>query len=171
MVSVVAVWFLVSNFRGKTRMTFRAGCYVWVMLLAGISFIFSGMIGMAKPLFVQTPPRINPTTTATRQIPVRATPQNFQKCEKALSINSSMEGQTLCVYGVISYTREFYGASQVRFGGDNTFFFSSGTIYYPNATSGRCVYATGKVLLSSEQVPYIQVDKNPLYDCEGWMLK
>lgn len=80
-----------------------------------------------------------------------------------------MKGRQVCVFGTASTLREYYGASQIRFGDDADFFFSSGTFYYPEVQPGVCVYSMGEILLSSENVPYIQVDKNPVYTCESWM--
>jgi hypothetical protein len=95
------------------------------------------------------------------------TPEN--DCAHWSDVNTNMAGRTACVYGTVDHTREFFGASQLRFGNDSEFFFSSGTIYYPDIGRGDCVYTTGRIELSSERVPYININDTGLFLCESWM--
>lgn len=89
-------------------------------------------------------------------------------CLPVEQITAQMAGQELCVYGTVLRVQEYYGATQLRFGGMDEFFFSSGSIYYPDIGAGDCVYAIGPVLLSAERVPYINIEE-ALYLCESWM--
>lgn len=99
------------------------------------------------------------------------TPSDELECFRAIYIEDWMANKgTGCVFGTVVRVQEYQGATQLRFGTDQQFFFSSGSIYYPDIGAGDCVYAKGEILLSAEGVPYIDIDKNDLYLCEPWMV-
>jgi hypothetical protein len=114
------------------------------------------------PTLPRHTPTVNTPFTTYSRPTIAATPS----CLPWSEVTPQMEGSKVCVYGTVSYLREYSGASQIRFGTDSDFFFSSGTIYYPGVKKGACVTATGEVLLSSENVPYIKVDENKIHLCE-----
>lgn len=154
---------------GNIKLTFRAGCYIWLIFFAGIGFTLSGIGEMFSPTSTTPTPTIIPTKTPLPSALTKMGVPTETLCYLWSEVTPKMKGQNVCVYGTITSLREYYGASQIRFGSDSDFFLSSGTIYYPDAKPEACVYAEGVILLSSEQVPYIQVDKNPVYICESWM--
>lgn len=40
---LIAIFFLFQKSDGKIRLTTRAGCYMWLLLFAGLSFIWDGL--------------------------------------------------------------------------------------------------------------------------------
>ena len=73
----------------------------------------------------------------------------------------------MCAYGEVARIADLGNAWQIRF--DAHFFLAGGAFYYPDIKKGDCVYAEGEVLLSSENVPYINIDNDNLFYCEDWM--
>ena len=139
-----------------------------------LCFILISAYGIIKdtflfPLIYPPPPTLTRPvfTQPATSVALSATPA--RSCTHWAEITATMKGQQLCVYGKVATLREYLGASQIRFGGDDEFFFSSGAIYYPEVQPAACVFATGEILLSAEDVPYINVDENPVYLCDPWM--
>jgi hypothetical protein len=117
----------------------------------------------ATPEPTQTPtstPRVYPTN---RPIPTMA-----PLCLPWTEITTADVGKELCVYGDIQRTRWVRHNFQIKFArGDDDFYFALGGAYY-EVSVGDCVAAEGEVLLSNDNVPYLNISE-ALYRCKSWM--
>jgi len=98
-------------------------------------------------------------------------PTSVPNCLPSNQVTKGMAGQTLCVYGTVYIIegcnpREYnnIGGCRFRTGDYKDFFFASGAYGFAQIKPGDCILAFGTILLSSEDVPYIDVD-NKLYHC------
>ncbi len=41
--SVVGAYYLIQQWRGRVRLTFRAGCYIWLILFVGLLSLCKGV--------------------------------------------------------------------------------------------------------------------------------
>lgn len=105
------------------------------------------------------PPTIVPTAT-----------RRNADCTFWSNIYPSHVGRTLCVYGPVARIEDTY-AWIVRFNSARDhFYFVSASVWYPDVRVGDCVMARGEILLSAENVPYLNITDR-LSNCEPWMLQ
>ncbi len=114
------------------------------------------------------PPEVFTTAEITSPLP-RAVPTNpLDSCLLWSQVDSTMAGTEKCVYGIIYRVEQDSGGFRIRFeNGRQSFFLASGSHSY-NVSKSECVYATGIIQLSSENVPYILLDKM-LLSCKIWI--
>jgi hypothetical protein len=160
-VFILILIYTASHFSGKTIALVIAG----VAILALMYFNSNSFLPSPMPTSTHMPtPRPVKATSTTFQLnssgPVLP---GYPDCLHASQITASMKGRDLCVYGDVSDIVEYAGAFQLRFAAN--FFFASGTYAYYDVKEGDCVVAAGEVLLSSEGVPYIDID-DALYECK-----
>ena len=148
------------------KTNFRAGCYIWLLLLGGIFMMIVGvgeMVAPSAPAPTSTHTRTTtPYPTATRSRPPTITPE---PCLLWSKVTPQMVGTETCVYGTVSYYKESHsiGQSFIYFGTEDQFFFTSES-KWDTSPKGYCVQAFGTIQLNTYRVPYILIDK--LYTCD-----
>lgn len=136
-------------------------------LLGGFFYVANRLIPAptATPMPSSTPNYVHETMTAYIQPSPR--PTQTPACLSWEQIDSSMGGQTLCVYGIIySLSSSNQTSTRYQFGDEpNSFFiYSANYEYYDSATGktlgpGACVMITGQVEVI-EGVPSMDIDKS-----------
>lgn len=117
---------------------------------------------------ISSTPTHTPRATSTSK-PIILPTKVSANCRKWNEIAITMEGKSLCAYGVVTRIEEFDGAWQVRFGDRTQFFLAAGAHWFPEIKEGDCIYTTREILSSSERVPYMNIDNALIYSCESWM--
>lgn len=164
LVSVVVLYH--TYLTGQIAPTFRAGCYIWLLFFASISFMISG-IRELKTYPNQNIPISTPTHSvvqnANATLAARATPT--PNCFLWSTITASMARQTVCVYGKVSSIRESPSlqASYIYFGTRDEFFFVIPATIFEDLEVNHCVYSNGKIQLNTYKTPYIQITE--LFTC------
>lgn len=160
-------------------------CFLLLLLYgfvkdAGPYFLFSILSAFDPTPTSQPRPRSTPTFDSYNLTQAARFSQPSQPtqsdCLPWSAITTQMNGQTLCVFGVvyqITSSRETY--TRIEFTDErNTFFLYSVNYYFTDETTGKelqvgdCISVTGKVGVISN-VPYIDIGKENLYYCEPWM--
>lgn len=165
---------------GKIRPTFRAGCYLWLIFFAGVSFTVSEIT--SSSFFVSEPPlppAFIPTSTHNIALTSQTGQSNAQAtltarvtntCLHWSKITSQMENKVTCVYGTISEHRENWEnfLTNLYFGRRDQFFLVSNFRWH-NSFEGECIMVTGQIKLNTYKVPYIKIEDSIDF-CEPWML-
>lgn len=119
-----------------------------------------------KPTPVNTRPLTNkyPTRTPTRAI-VRIPTRTQDPCYSWYQVTISDKGRFVCVKGIVTQaypTQE--GTYIIRFSSDeySLRLYSANNLYYPSATSGKCVMAYGTVEVAG-YVPFINITEKLLF--------
>jgi hypothetical protein len=134
-----------------------------LVILAGCDMEFHRNFNPNTPTLAPSPiPMI--VFTASPWPTIRSQEMN---CIRVSAVTVDMEGEKVCAYGKVARIVSLTDAWQIRFTG--SFFLAGGAFYYPEIKEDDCVYAEGDVLLSSENIPYINIDEDNLYYCRSWM--
>lgn len=163
---LVVVW-LFGLTQTKVRFGGRLQGLLIILTVYTIISIFSSMGKGISNLFKAS--TATPISTSIRTPrPQLSTTSTGKPCLRWNEIRSSMNGQTVCVYGIVQAiypTNETW--TRIRFTDQpNNFFMFSQLFIFPDLSAGDCVQANGKVQLY-ESIPYIESDD--LYRCEAWM--
>lgn len=153
----------------------KSGCAMAVLIIFIGLFIFgyiilnppnlSSVFSFAQPTYSPTPtPRPRPSPTM--RIVLTPTPS----CLNWYEVTSQMEGQTVCVYGVVALTRSTYSlfddyswswTNYMYFGKTDQFFITMTTYSNSPYWQEECIMTTGEVRLNNINTPYmIQAYKN-----------
>jgi hypothetical protein len=164
----VLSFFIFARARG------RLAAIPFALLGLGIWYLIANVIyGIASIPSIVSPPTSLPTTAIPTRYPTQhplppPTRASSNDCILWSSVTTSHVGSTLCVFGFIVRIEDTY-AWIVRFRPERShFYFVSASVWYPDIRVGDCVAARGKIELSAEQVPYLNITQN-LYSCEPWM--
>jgi hypothetical protein len=76
-----------------------------------------------------------------------------------------MEGQTLCIYGVVTDHTEDWQNEMTRFYfGTHEQFFLVSNYRWSTPFDGECITTTGEIFLNTYNVPYIKI-ADEIYTC------
>jgi hypothetical protein len=137
---------------------------VWGGLCAIALFSYGWVKDTYLPPPVEIQPTQKPTFTPSPQPPPTlhnpfATSTPNTSCLNWSQVTPAMEGETTCVFGVVSFYAEDWQNELTRlyFGSTNEFFFVS-NYRWTTPLEGECITATGTILLNTYDVPYIKIN-------------
>lgn len=150
----------------------------WVFsAISGFIIIGYFMFSLFSPAFSQssyTPtPFPTPAVSAPTRVPIKVkTPtSSAPPCIRWDKVTISMEGQKVCVYGVVD---NFYNtnetATRIKFTSEpNTFFLHAANKISKDFKQGECVAAVEVVQIYDNKIPYMSVSDSDLLACESRM--
>ena len=149
----------------KSRLAWRVLGIVFIIVLY---FVISKGEDIYNSIFVPASTFKSTPVSSNTSRPLPLATATGKPCLRWSEIRTSMNGQTICVYGTIQAiypTNETW--TRIRFTDQpNSFFMFSQPYIFPDLSAGDCIQANGKVQLY-ESIPYIESDD--LYYCESWM--
>lgn len=167
----VAAFFLYHSYvTGAFRPTFRAGCYLWLILFASLSFVITeASEGIAAAFAPTAIPTRKPYPTLTPRV-VSSGPSS--SCLHWSQVTPQMAGRTLCVYGAVhSLYATDEASTRIKFTDQpNTFFIFSAPYTFTDEHTGAplsvgdCIQITSPVKLFNN-IPYMDIGEEILYNC------
>lgn len=147
---VVYIGYLSQN---KVRLPSRLeGALILLVLFAAYMIIantWSAAVSFFSPSSTNTPAPISTNTSA---------PTSTPSCLLWSKVTPSMEGQTVCVQGVIKEYKEKVGNFYFNFyfGTNEQFYFVSNNLS-SIPLKGSCMSSTGRVQLNAENIPFMEI--------------
>ncbi|MBK9007975.1 MAG: hypothetical protein IPM31_13400 [Anaerolineae bacterium] len=155
---VVYIGYLSQN---KVRLPSRLeGALILLVLFAAYMIIantWSAAVSFFSPSSTNTPTPTStntPTPTSTNT----PTPTSTPSCLLWSKVTPSMEGQTVCVHGVIKEYKEKVGNFYFNFYfGTNEQFYLVSNNLSSIPLKGSCMSSTGRVQLTAEHIPFMEI--------------
>ena len=123
---------------------------------------------VVPPSFATQTPIPRPTNTPQANIVLGRSTPTHNPCLRWDQITATLNGQKVCVYGVLANYKENWELEQTNFyfGSPEEFFLVS-NYRWNDVVEGECISTTGEVQLNTYKTPYIKVEE--IYKCETWM--
>lgn len=168
-VTFISWWLICTLIVWLWRKLKVGGFLVLVFATVVIAFLGSTrMLGNINLLFsTPTPtPTITPRPTRTHTpiptidlSPLHSRPRPVLGCVWSNEISKNSFGEYICVQGIISdvFGNNESGSTRITFKDASGFYLIDNDYYYPNLSSGDCVYASGLLRVNDNDVFFIQV--------------